>query len=95
MADVGSVKTLHNFSPLKPFAASTIQAVTIAKRRQILLLSNGSDFLYLVEDDTLIVSNKEILDFTQCTTSKRSFTLRKGKQRRLITLLVSTQAALY
>lgn len=57
MADVGSVKTLHNFGPLKPFAASTIQAVTLPKRRKILLLSNGSEFLYLVEDDTLIVSN--------------------------------------
>lgn len=57
MADVGSVKTLHNFGPLKPFAPSTIQAVTLAKRRKILLLSNGSEFLYLVEDDTLIVSN--------------------------------------
>ena len=57
MADVGSVKTLHNFDPLKPFAASTIRAVTLAKRRKILLLSNGSEFLYLVQDDTLIVSN--------------------------------------
>ena len=51
------MKTLHNFGPLKPFAASATQAVTLAKRRKILLLSNGSEFLYLVEDDTLIVSN--------------------------------------
>ena len=73
MADVGSVKTLHNFGPLKPFAASTIQAVTLAKRRKILLLSNGSEFLHLVENDTLIVSTLR----DSRLYSVRSFTLQR------------------
>ena len=50
------MKTLQKFAAAKPYAAPKIQTITISKRRKILLLSNGSEFLYLVVEDSLAVS---------------------------------------
>lgn len=55
MAD-NEVKTLQRFASIKPSAAPTIQTVTVSKRKSIVLLSNGSEFLYLVVEESIAVS---------------------------------------
>lgn len=56
MADTGVVKTLVKFATVKPCTGLPIQAITLSKRRNILLVSNGSEFLFLVAEDSLAVS---------------------------------------
>ena len=56
MAGIGDVKTLHKFASVKSYTGNTIQSVNSSKRRIILLISNGSEFLYLVVDNSLNVS---------------------------------------
>lgn len=55
MADYG-VKTMQRFAPLKPSATPVIIIYTVSKRSDIVLLSNGSHFLYIVVDDSVAVS---------------------------------------
>lgn len=55
MAD-NEVKTLQRFASIKPSAAPTIQTVTVSKRKNIVLLSIGSEFLYLVVEESIAVS---------------------------------------
>ncbi|PFX34684.1 Fanconi anemia-associated protein of 100 kDa [Stylophora pistillata] len=52
MAD-HQVKTIQRFSPLKPIAAPEIVIHTVSKRKSIVLLSNGSQFLYILVDDSV------------------------------------------
>ncbi|XP_068755333.1 Fanconi anemia core complex-associated protein 100-like [Montipora capricornis] len=53
MAGIGDVKTLHKFASVKSYTGNTIQSVNSSKRKIILLISNGSEFLYLVVDNSL------------------------------------------
>ncbi|KAL9968492.1 hypothetical protein ACROYT_G020593 [Oculina patagonica] len=53
MAD-REVKTLQRFASKNSSAAPSIQSVTVSKRKNIVLLSNGSEFLYLVLEDSII-----------------------------------------
>ena len=50
------VKTLLKFATVKLCTGLPIQAITLSKRRNILLVSNGSEFLFLVAEDSLAVS---------------------------------------
>ena len=50
------MKTLQTFAAKNSSAAPSIQAVTVSKRKKIVLLSNGSEFLYLVIEDSIVVS---------------------------------------
>ena len=55
------MKTLQTFAAKNSSAAPSIQAVTVSKRKKIVLLSNGSEFLYLVIEDSIVVSAFGIL----------------------------------
>ena len=56
MAGVGSVKTMQKFASVNTSKGSTILPVNLSKRKNILLISNGREFLYLVVDGSLSVS---------------------------------------
>ena len=58
MAEVeGSVETLQNFAPIRPATFPMVDVALVSKRRKMLLLSNGSEFLYLLEEGKITVSN--------------------------------------
>lgn len=50
------VKTLQRFASIAPSAPPSIQTVTVSKRKKIVLLSNGNEFLYLIAEDSIDVS---------------------------------------
>lgn len=54
MADY-EVKTLQRFASKPPSAPPSIQTVTVSKRKNITLLSNGNEFLYLLVEDSIKV----------------------------------------
>ena len=56
MAGVGNVKTMQKFASVDTSMGSTILPVNLSKRKNILLISNGRKFLYLVVDGSLSVS---------------------------------------
>ena len=56
MAGVGNVKTMQKFASVDTSMGSTILPVNLSKRKNILLISNGREFLYLVVDGSLSVS---------------------------------------
>ena len=55
MADY-EVRTLQRFPSKAPSAPPSIQTVTVSKRKSIVLLSNGNEFLYLIVEDSIEVS---------------------------------------
>ena len=55
MADY-EVKTLQRFASKAPSAVPSIQTVTVSKRKNIVLLSNGDELLYLIVEDSIVVS---------------------------------------
>lgn len=59
MADY-EVKTLQRFASKAPSAAPSTQTVTVSKRKNIVLLSNGNEFLYLIVGDRIVVSTRGI-----------------------------------
>ena len=50
------VKTLQRFASKAPSAPPSIQNVILSKRKNIVLLSNGNEFLYLIVEDSIEVS---------------------------------------
>ena len=54
MADY-EVKTLQRLASKAPSATPSIQTVTVSKRKNIALLSNGNEFLYLLVEDSIKV----------------------------------------
>ena len=56
MAGVGNVKTMQKFASVNTSMGSTILPVNLSKRKNILLISNGREFLYLAVDGSLSVS---------------------------------------
>lgn len=55
MADY-EVKTLRRFASKAPSAPPSIQTVPVYKRQNIVLLSNGNEFLYLIVESSIVVS---------------------------------------
>lgn len=55
MADY-EVKTLRRFASKAPSAPPSIQTIPVYKRQNIVLLSNGNEFLYLIVEDSIVVS---------------------------------------
>ena len=55
MADY-KVKTLQRFAATKQSITPTIQTLTVSKRKNIVLLSNGSELLYILVEDSVTVS---------------------------------------
>jgi len=53
MAGVGNVKTMQKFASVNTSMGSTILPVNLSKRKNILLISNGREFLYLAVDGSL------------------------------------------
>ena len=56
MADY-EVKTLQRFASKTPSDPPSIQTVTVSKRKNIVLLSNGNEFLYLMVEGNIVVSS--------------------------------------
>ena len=56
MAGVGNVNTMQKFASVNTAMGSAILPVNLSKRKNILLISNGREFLYLVVDCSLSVS---------------------------------------
>ena len=56
MADY-EVKTLRRFAFKAPSAPPSIQTVPVYKRKNIVLLSNGNEFLYLIVEGSIVVSS--------------------------------------
>ena len=50
------MKTLEKFASVNSSMSSTILPVNVSKRKNILLISSGREFLYLVVDGSLNVS---------------------------------------
>ena len=50
------VKTLQRFASKAPSTPPSIQTVTVSKRKNIALLSNGNEFLYLLVEGSIEVS---------------------------------------
>lgn len=56
MADY-EVKTLRRFASKAPSAPPSIQTVPVYKRQNIVLLSIGNEFLYLIVEGSIVVSS--------------------------------------
>lgn len=56
MADY-EVKTLRRFAYKASSAHPSIQTVSVSKRQNIVLLSNGNEFLYLIVEGSIVVSS--------------------------------------
>lgn len=57
MAQSVEVKTLQKFASVKSsISGPTIQTIALSKSRNILMISNGSEFLYLVVEHNVAVS---------------------------------------
>ena len=56
MADY-EVKTLRRFASKASSVPPSIQTVSVSKRQNIVLLSNGNEFLYLIVEGTIVVSS--------------------------------------